>query len=408
VLVIGLLACFASSVDVDVLAPDRPDDAAVAEGEGTESVDGPGEPAHDDGWIFSLDVVHEIELTVDDLAWASLSADPYTEVQAMLSFDGDELPDPVGIRVKGRLGSYRSLSQKTAFKVDLNEYADQDLEGLERLNLNNQVQDHAKVHEITAYSLYEAAGVWAPRVAYAWVTVNGDTFGLYSLVEAYDDVFLDQRYEDGSGNFYDGDYVLWDDGSYTQLDFESSLHDLFQLDEGVDVGLADIHGVTAARELGQAGAYVEALGGVLDVDQFLRFWALEMWTGQYDGYVYNRNNFRVYFDPSTGQANFHPWDHDWAFYDTTPIQSPWGSLAENCKADAVCHARFLEALAEVSAVADSTALTEQAATAAALIEPFLRVDPRLEVSLDTIISYQDHLDSWLANRSASLAGRTDL
>ena len=167
--------------------------------------------------------------------------------------------------------------------------------------------------------------------------------------------------------------------------------------------------MTEAREIGAAGGtFSSSITGAVDLEQFLRFWATEMWTGQYDGYVYNRNNFRVYFDPDTGLASFHPWDHDWAFYDTTPIQSPWGLLAADCKSDEICHARFLQILDEVSLVADTTPLTEQSHQAFALIEPYLAVDPRLEVSLDTIRSYQDHLDGWLAGRSAALAGRTDL
>ena len=79
----------------------------------------------------------------------SLYTDPYTYVEARLMFDG-EIVQPVAVRIKGRLGSYRSIYGKPALKIDLNHYEDQELYGLERLNLNNMVQDGSMTHEYIA------------------------------------------------------------------------------------------------------------------------------------------------------------------------------------------------------------------------------------------------------------------
>ena len=53
-------------------------------------------------------------------------------MQADLLLDGEHELQDVGVRLKGRLGSYRSLSQKAGFKVDTDTFVDgQTLLGLE-------------------------------------------------------------------------------------------------------------------------------------------------------------------------------------------------------------------------------------------------------------------------------------
>jgi spore coat protein CotH len=56
--------------------------------------------------------------------------------------------------------------------------------GLDRLTLNNMVQDPTMVHEALGYQVYEAAGVRVPRTGYVRLTVNGQPYGLYLNLEA--------------------------------------------------------------------------------------------------------------------------------------------------------------------------------------------------------------------------------
>jgi len=350
--------------------------------------------------LFGLDVVHTAELTLPQAAIDSLYSDPYTYVEAELTFDGQVL-DPVAMRIKGRLGSFRSIYGKPALKIDLNHFSDQELLGLERLNFNNMVQDSSMTHEVIAYALFNAVGVPAPRVGYVWVTINGEDYGLYSHVEVYDDAWLKRTYDDPSGNLYDGDYFLHGSGSYTLIDFDGSSEHYFNLDEGTDVGLADILGITTTLATAGAEPY-EALDAVLDMDHFLRMWATEAWLGHYDGYAYNSNNYRVYFDPSDGRARMHPWDPDWAFYSSTPLSSPSGELASACLLAFSCRAEFVAVMQDVKTAAASSGLQEMLQEATELIGPYVEADPRKESSASSIYSGQSQQMAWLNNRDQAL------
>ena len=382
----------------DGAAADTAADTAVV-----EDIAGDGQPEEEDlsDQLFGLDVVHTAELTLTQSAIDSLAIEPYTYVEAELTFDGERL-DPVAMRIKGRLGSFRTIDGKPALKIDLNHFSDQELFGLERLNFNNMVQDDSMTHEVIAYALFNAVGVSAPRVGYVWVTINGEAYGLYSHVEVYDDTWLKRTYDDPSGNLYDGDYFLHDSGSYTLIDFNGSSEQYFNLDEGKDVGFADILGVTVALA-GAGSEPYEALDAVLDMDHFLRMWATEAWLGHYDGYAYNSNNYRVYFDPTDGRARMHPWDPDWAFYSATPLTSPAGDLASTCLLAASCRAEFVATLQDVKAAASTSGLQATLQEATELIGPYVDADPRKERTTSAIYTGQSNQMAWLINRDQALA-----
>lgn len=399
-----LLACADGSIET--VGPGQPrveqlPDVVVEEDTG---------PAPDATRVFNLDAVHEVDITLAAADRATLRQEPYTYVPATVSWDGQVFAT-VGVRLKGRLGSYRDLSNKAAFKLDFLEYGGEPLEGLEKLNLNNMVQDCAQVKELAAYAVYaDAAGTPAPRVAYAWVRVNDEDYGLHSVVEDWDDVLLKRAWADASGNLYDGDYVLHGDGSYTLLDFNVATQDMMTQSEGEDVAFADVHAVTAALDAVDAGTgtFADGVGAVVDLDQFARFWAATAWIGQYDSYVYYSNNWRVYFDPADGKAELLPWDPDWAFSPDVPLLSPYGRLAAGCLADTACHESFRAALRELATTIPASGARDDIVTASALINPWLRQDTRLETDVGSIRTCQDNLLAWFDGRDAALTAALGL
>jgi hypothetical protein len=369
----------------------------------------PGAEGDPSAWLFDLHDVKQVDLVLSSEAIASLWASPYDYVEGRITIDGVSL-DPVGIRIKGKLGSYRDLSGKSALKIDFNHAVPgQTFYGLEKLNLNNMVQDQAFARERTGYDLFNAMDVPAPRVGYGWVRLNGEDYGLYSLVEVYDDVFLERHFDEPSGNLYDGDYYLWPDWSYTLIDFTSSVCHLYTLDEGTDVALADVNAVVSAvASTGGTDQFTPVVGQLVDLEHFVRFWATDVWIGQYDGYVHYTNNYRVYFDPADGLARVMPWDPDWAFYPHTPVTSPLGTLAVGCKADPACHAHFIEALGSVQAAVEAAQLGPQLEQITDLILPYVDDDPRKEISLETALASQEDLRNWIHTRSAQLAATSGL
>ena len=412
-------ACSAPNVLLDPTAPDdtagEPGLDTAEGGIGDETGDTgieqlPGSSAYElSDHLFQLDMVHQVEISVGDAGWEALSIDPFTYIEGDVIIDG-ELVSSVGVRIKGRIGSYRDLSKKSAFKVDFNKFVDgQTFCALEKLNLNNMVQDSSQVHERLAYEVYRMAGVPTPRIGYAWVQLNGIDFGLYSLGEPYDDIFLEGRYAEPDGNLYDGDYVWYGGSSYQKLDFTTGLQDMFQLDEGEDVEFVDLHAVTAAVNASfGSSSFDETMGTVVNMDEFIGMWAGDVWTGHYDSYSYNQNNYRVYFDPEDGLADLFPWDPDWAFYSSTPITSPSGLLSRGCKSDASCHADFTATLAQLCLDVEASDLEEQLDDAIALISDYVAADPRKETGSSSIAANQEAARSWIRTRRSTLEATSGL
>ena len=351
-------------------------------------------------FMFDLRTVQEVNLMISEDALSSLAGNPYAYVSADIEY-GDSMATNIGVRIKGRLGSLRNFSQKPALKINIDAFVDdQNFFGLEELNLNNMVQDSAQIHDLLAYTLYNLMGVAAPRVGYLWLKVNGADYGLYLHVEAYSDPFLERNFSDPDGTLYDGDYYMPTWGSYTKLDFYNEHIPYFQQDEGEDNGRSDLYAL--AEVIGMyAGTdqFDEQVGQHVNMELFTRFWATEMWLGQYDGYNYNQNNYRVYFDPDDdGRAMLMPWDHDWSFYGGTPITSPAGLLSYYCRVDQSCYEMFIEAVAEVCDIAENGTMEAILDRAMATINDYIAVDPRKETSYENVLANQEAARAWIQTR----------
>lgn len=361
----------------------------------------------DDSWIFDDTVIHDIAIELPAESVDALNAAPYTYAPGAVTVDGERV-GTVGVRLRGKIGSFRYLSGKPKFKIDFNQYVDdQRFYGLETLSLNNAIVDCSYLKEAIAYRVFEAAGVPSLRTAYARVTVNDAPYGLYILLETPDDRYLNSRYADPSGNLYDGKYVWYGGGSYQLLDFASGVDHLYQLEEGEDVGNADISAVSTALATHYATAdFTPRLGEVLDWDAFHREQVAEQWVGQNDGYALNKNNYRVYFNPETGLMEILPWDMDYSFLQDyqwgRSWASPYGYLAYACRIDATCNARQREIAAELLDTVETLGLSETVERLAALSDEDARNDPRRECSWDQVEAQRNLVRSWVGARSGEV------
>jgi hypothetical protein len=409
------------SGDDDVAPPDDDDTSATDDDDGpddddhaVEHVPGVEDPA---AALFGLDVVHQIEIELPAESLASLESWPeeftydlpYDYVPGALLIDGDRLDD-VAVRLKGRWGSYRGMTDKAAFKIDLNRYvAGQDYHGLEKLTLNNMIVDCSMAKEVLALELYRARGLVTPRIGYAWVTVNGEPFGLYALVETIDDAFLETHLAEPGGNLYEPEYVVHADYTYTLVDFDTSSQHWFQLEEGQDVGLADVHAVTEALDVYSGTEhYLAEVGQRVDFEQLQTLFSVEQWIGQNDGYALNINNYFVYFDPGDGKARIIPWDLDYSFLFASDWVFDWrdpaGRLAETCWDDAACLGGYLAQLETTCQTADDMGLEPLLLDVLALTDPYVAQDPRSECYAYQVEDYRNHLWAWIADRSNVVRG----
>ena len=369
-------------------------------------------------WVFDQSIVHRVDITLSDSSYTELRnfSEPYNSthwVEGSIEFDG-HLMESVGVRLKGRWGSWRSIDGKAGFKIDLNRYVDgQNLFGLETLTLNNMVVDFSYVKERISYMVYDAMDIPHPRNSYAEVYVNNELFGLYLNIETPDELYLNRFYDDSTGNLYDADYIMYDNGGYDILDFYESLAPLFELEEGVDVGGSDIAEIASLLTVAENSSYFMAdTEEYIDWDYHTRMMAAEMWVGQIDGYSLNRNNYLVYFDPSSELVTVLPWDHDYAFIRDRDWGFSWlnptGRLSSDCISNYTCRELLKSRIREVSILADNMNLAQVLSDTDDMIREHIIADPRKEAGMSTVDYYQSYLYQWISTRRGELEDKWGL
>jgi hypothetical protein len=208
----------------------------------------------------------------------------------------------VGIHLKGRIGSFRTLDDKPALTLDFDKFApDRRLFGLGKIHLNNSVEDASYLNEYVGTELFRAAGLPATRVAHALVEINGRKLGLYVVKEAFETEFLERHFKRTDGNLYEND-PSEDEPDRMKRD----------LGKGPD-NQADLKALLQAAAEPDFGRRWQRLQSVLDVDRFISFMAMELMAGHRDGYCLARNNYRLYNDPGAEKFVFLPHGMDQLF-----------------------------------------------------------------------------------------------
>lgn len=363
-----LLACGAPSEPVPVTVPD--DAPRVVEDVGSVTSRDTG--AADEAWradydaLFDLSVVETVRLTLQDDALAALQDDPRTYVPAVFEHRG-ALRSDVGVRLKGN-NSFRELDEKPAFRIRFGAYdsAAGRYAGLERLALNNLVNDPAQGREVVAYWAWREAGLPASRAAFVRVYVNDEDLGLYAALEPVDAAWAEKRWEDGTGD-------LWEANDSADLTAAGVSH--FELAAGSgDVGrLAD-----AARALSEGGAPFEARADAwIDVDAFLSYWAWTMAVGNLDGYPYNLDDYFLYANPDDDDRYVYaPWGLDETWDTGWRWQWGRGAVSYGCADDHACLARVEERLEEALRTYEALDVPGEAERLFVLTESVALEDPR--------------------------------
>lgn len=364
-LILSLLATAACGSD-DTAAPD---DAGV---DSTPTPDAMVDPTE---VVFPRDRVIEVSISMAATDWDTLRmqepdqpdatcADPtatgsYDYFPATITIDGVTTSN-VGVRKKGNLGSLSTT--RPGLKVKANEYVmGQKIASLKQLTLNNNHQDPTLISQCLGYSLFRAAGVPAPRCAFAHVKVNGTDLGIYSNVESIRDQFLTRNFGTDTGHVYEsgGDFALGQTGGFQPKD---------------TTDCADVDAVASAAAAPDA-QFPSRIDAVVDVEEMLKFWALEVVTSHWDGYANNRNNYLVYHDPTTDKFSFIPWGTDALFSTRTRTTRPQsvyacGALAWRMYSVPATRTRYLAALRSALDAWDETAILAEIDRMQALLMPF--------------------------------------
>lgn len=222
---------------------------------GTGSASGGTQVGYEDK-LFNTDSVHSIDIQIDD--WddfiANATSEEYSACDVVI--DGETF-SAVGIRGKGNtsLSKVKDYgNDRYSFKIEFDHYTDASLyHGLDKLSLNNIIQDKTYMKDYLSYQLMNANGVNAPLCSYAWITVNGEDWGLYLAVEGVEDGFMERCYGGaGEGDLYKPDSMDMGGGRGNGKDFDGDI-DFSQL-SGIAQGQgAPTHGEGGAMPGGGGG-----------------------------------------------------------------------------------------------------------------------------------------------------------
>lgn len=342
---------------------------------GNANPSSPGDSTDPSDALFRTDRVVRIDLYLPQSSRDSLEQDPHADVPGSLAVGGAWI-SPVGVRIKGMLGSFRPLSAKSALRVSIDRYLPgRRLRGLEALTLNNMVQDPSCVHEVLAYDLMREAGVPAPRTGYVALFLDGEYRGLYLDVETEDDPFIERWFGDDSGNLYEGVYGV---------DLLPWSVEGFELDEQGSGDVADRSDLLELAELlaqEPSEAIAEQVESLLHLQPVMRMLATEVLLGHWDGYFYSANNYRIYHEPSSGRFALLPWGIDQTFAWIGGTWDPGGQLARWCLAVPSLEREYRLALWEMAERLADADVEARAWAAWDVFQPSLAADPYKEFAM---------------------------
>jgi len=291
----------------------------------------------DYGLLYDIAKLNEFTVTFTAADWAALEADrqknemlpnnqrDFMYVPCTVSFNG-EMWKNVGARYKGN-SSFNIPGSKQSFKLDFDKYEqDQTIHGIKKMNFHNGFKDPTMLRECLSLEMYRNAGVYAPRCSYTRVNYDlGDGqgpryWGLFTNVEQVDKTFLTDRFTTANdGNLYKPDGPGADLTMFSQTTYEKKTNET-AADYTDIIALIDL-----LKTLNDATAVKTALEPILDVDNFLRFLAINNILTSWDSYAGTGHNYYIYNNPVNPTQMGKPywqyivWDANEAFGNFIPM-----------------------------------------------------------------------------------------
>lgn len=158
--------------------------------------------------LFDASCVHTVDIVMDN--WDEFLANCKNEEYCSCSVVIDnEAYKNVAIRAKGNTSLTQVESygnNRYSFKIEFDHYdSAKTYYGLDKLCLNNIIQDNTYMKDYLTYQMMAQIGVASPLCSYVNITVNGEDWGLYLAVEGIEEAFLQRNYGNDYGELYKPD-----------------------------------------------------------------------------------------------------------------------------------------------------------------------------------------------------------
>jgi hypothetical protein len=261
-----------------------------------------------------------INLPTDSLVWLykNVTYDGY--IKADFVFDDGIVKDTVrniGFRLRGNTSRE---ADKKSFKIKFNALTKGiKYQGVKEINLNGNHNDPTMVREKLFYDIWNRSGLPERRVSFVKVFLNNAYYGVYTNTEELDDQWLKRVFNTDTGNLYKCTYpatlAYIGDNQATYKALKNStvtggrVYDL-KTNETIDDYSRLVNMI---KTLNLAGITDAQAYSVLNVNDFLKAYAIEVSCGHWDDYAYNKNNFFIYDNPISKKFEFVSYDADNTF-----------------------------------------------------------------------------------------------
>jgi hypothetical protein len=225
-----------------------------------------------------------------------------------------------------------------------------------------------------SYRLFRSVGVATARTGYVNVTLNGQNYGLRLNLETFDTTLL-KRWGVTPTHIYKGGVPIFPE-------FWPGQENNFVVDQGSLTDRSDLTALLAVVGRGNGPNWFRDMSALADLEQMTLDWAAEKFTGHWDGYVNNRNNFYL-VKRQDGKFTMHPWGMDQTWNGGLDYWNG-NALFNQCMADGQCITLYKRALATVAHAAQDLDLPNMSREVATVINPFLLADPKKEFGNEQI------------------------
>jgi len=294
----ALLGCLTGLVVGTAELPAQPAPAPVTPAQPKPKVKVPD--VSDDALFAGI--VPKIELLITPENIDKLNRDPRNFVECTIKEHGGATLEKCSVKLKGSAGSFRPITDpRPGFSIRTDKVKKhQEFRGVGKFQLNNFAQDGTMLCEQIAGEIARKAFVPASRCTHAYVLLNGRELGTYLLKEGFNEEFLRYFFKDTSGHLYDGGFV-------------SEINPNMECDRGDPNDKTRLNELIGAFSDPNPESRLKRMEKVLDIDAHFRHIFVETVVRHWDGYTNNRNNYRIYEDPSNGKFYFilHGMDQTW-------------------------------------------------------------------------------------------------
>ncbi|MCB0805688.1 MAG: CotH kinase family protein [Bacteroidales bacterium] len=272
----------------------------------------------ENGIAFDDSQVNRVDILIhpDTLDWIYNNVESNIEWHAtfIYSYSGmKDTIDEVGFRLRGNTS--RGAAKKS-FKVSFNTFhPGRKWEGLEKMNLNGEHNDPSISRSKICWDLLHDFGIPAPRSNHVELYINGNYYGLYLNVEHIDEEFVESRFGNKDGNLFKCLYPA-------DLDYLGSNPDAYKYVTSWGSQPYDLKTNTAVDDYSDLATFIDKLNNSDDEDflcaldtlfniyDYLKIMAVDIFIGNWDGYIYNQNNFYLYHNSANDLFEYIPYDLD--------------------------------------------------------------------------------------------------